>query len=582
MALSEIILKKIDEWTRPPYDEKCISEIKGLVADNNEKELNERFAIELEFGTGGLRGLIRNGTNGMNIYVVARATQGLANYVKKSGEKEPKAAIAYDSRLYSKEFAMESAAVLASNGIKTYIFREMRPTPELSYTVRKLGCVTGIVITASHNPKEYNGYKVYWKDGGQIISPHDENIIKEVRGVEKITDVVKNDFDSLLNKGMIEWIDPSVDESYINEVVSLAIAPEEIAKSNVRIVYTPLHGTGGTLIPAVLSKLGFNDVIYVEEQMKADPAFPTVRKPNPEERDALDMAISYAKKNNADIVIATDPDADRMGIAVKKENGEFDVISGNHIGSIIEHYVLSRRKEKGDLPSNGAVVKTIVTTDLQDRIALSFSMKVFNVLTGFKYIGEKIREFEEQNSYQYVFGGEESYGYLTATYARDKDALAATLMIAECCAYLKNRNMTLTAYLDSIFKEYGYYDDRNVSIDAEGLKGIEVINEVMKKFREKAPAEIGGVKTKSVIDYKNDTVYDCDDRKKELPKSNVLKYILEDESTVTVRPSGTEPKIKFYFSTRSGSQAETETKLSRMIDDLIPGVKSFISMSIRG
>jgi phosphoglucomutase len=582
MALSESILKKIDEWTRPPYDEKCINEIKKLADDKNEKELNERFAIELEFGTGGLRGLIRNGTNGMNIYVVARATQGLANYVKRSGEKNPKAAVAYDSRLYSREFAMETAAVLASNGIKTYIFSEMRPTPELSYTVRKLGCVTGVVITASHNPKEYNGYKVYWKDGGQIINPHDDNIIREVRNVEKITDVVKDDFNILVNKGMIEWIDPSVDENYISEVVSLTIAPEEIAKSSVRIVYTPLHGTGCTLIPKVLSKLGFNDVIYVEEQMKADPAFPTVRKPNPEERDALDMAISYAMKNNADIVIATDPDADRMGIAVKKDDGEFDVISGNHIGSIIEHYVLSRRKEKGNLPANGAVVKTIVTTDLQDRIAESFSMKVFNVLTGFKYIGEKIREFEEQNSYQYVFGGEESYGYLTATYARDKDALAATLMIAECCAYLKNRNMTLTAYLDSIFKEYGYYDDRNVSIDAEGLKGIEVINDVMKKFREKAPSEIGGVKTKSVIDYKNDTVYDSEDRKKELPKSNVLKYILEDGSTVTVRPSGTEPKIKFYFSTKSGSQAETGAKLSRMIDDLIPGIKSFISASIRG
>lgn len=582
MALSESILKKIEEWTRPPYDEKCINEIKGLLEKKDEKELNERFALELEFGTGGLRGIIRNGTNGMNIYVVARATQGLANYVKQSGEVSPKAAIAYDSRLYSKEFAMETAAVLASNGIKTYIFSEMRPTPELSYTVRKLGCVTGIVITASHNPKEYNGYKVYWKDGGQIINPHDENIIKEVRKVEKISDVIKDDFETLVKSGMIEWISSDIDENYIKEVVSLSIAPEEITKSSVRIVYTPLHGTGGTLIPEVLSKLGFTDVIYVDEQMKADPAFSTVRKPNPEERDALDLAITYAKKHDADIVIATDPDADRMGIAVKKESGEFDVISGNHIGSIIEYYVLSRRKEKGNLPGNGAVVKTIVTTDLQDRIAESFSMKVFNVLTGFKYIGEKIKEFEENRSFQYVFGGEESYGYLTATYARDKDAVAATLMISECCAYLKNRNMTLTAYLDSIFKEYGYYDDRNVSIDAEGLKGIEVINDVMKRFREKAPAEIGGVKTASVIDYRNDTVYDCDDKKKVLPKSNVLKYLLEDGSTVTVRPSGTEPKIKFYFSTKSDSAAETQVKLDSMIEDLIPGVKNYISMNIRG
>jgi len=581
MALSDIVKKRIEEWCRPPYDKECIEDIKRLVQAGDEKELNERFAVELEFGTGGLRGLIRNGTNGMNIYVVARATQGLANYVKQSGVNEPKAAVAYDSRLYSKEFAMETAAVLASNGIKTYIFSEMRPTPELSYAVRKLGCVTGVVVTASHNPKEYNGYKVYWSGGGQIVSPHDKNIIKEVRSVEKITDVVKEEFDDLVKKGKIEWIDSSVDDDFINQIVSLSVLPEEIKGSDVRIVYTPLHGTGGTLVPRVLEKLGFRDVLYVEEQMKADPSFPTVRKPNPEEKDALDMAIALAKEKGADIVIATDPDADRMGIAVKKENGEFDVISGNHIGSIIEYYILSRRKEKGTLPANGAVVKTVVTTDLQDRIAESFSMKVFNVLTGFKYIGEKIREFEEEQSYDYVFGGEESYGYLTATYARDKDAIAATLMIAECCAYLKNRDMTLTAYLDSIFKEYGFYDDRNVSIDAAGLKGVEVIDEVMKKFRAKAPEGIGGVKTVEIIDYKNDTVYDSAEGGKVLPESNVLKYILEDGSTVTVRPSGTEPKIKFYFSTKSHSSDETSLKLGRMIDDLIPGVRNFISMNIR-
>ncbi|HNX22780.1 MAG TPA: phospho-sugar mutase [Spirochaetota bacterium] len=583
MSLPESVLKRAAEWTESPYDEKCRNEIKGLIKNKNEKELNERFAVELEFGTGGLRGLIRNGTNGMNKYVVSRATQGLANYVKKSGEADPKAVIAYDSRLYSKEFAMDSASVLAANGIKTYLFSEMRPTPELSFAVRELGCVTGIVITASHNPKEYNGYKVYWKDGGQIISPHDENIISEVRKVESLEAVKSENFESLVSKGMICWIDKEIDEKFIKEVVSLSISPEEITKSSVKIVYTPLHGTGGTLIPDVLSRMGFKDIIYVDEQMKADPAFSTVRKPNPEERDALDLAIKYAVRNEADIVIATDPDADRMGIAVRNDKGEFDVLSGNHIGAILEYYILSCRREKGILPSNGAVVKTVVTTDLQDKIAESFSLKVFNVLTGFKYIGEKIKFFEDNNgNYKYVFGGEESYGYLAGIYARDKDAVAATLLISECCAYLKNRGITITDYLDSIFNEYGYYNDKNISIDAEGLKGVEVIGDVMKKFRDKSPEEIGGLKVVKVIDYVNDTIFDSNDEVTPLPKSNVLQYKLTDGSTVTVRPSGTEPKIKFYFSAKSGSAEETGMKLDKMIADLIPGVKSFIEMRIKG
>lgn len=581
MTLSESVLKRANEWTELPYDDDCRKEIKELIKKKNDKELNERFAVELEFGTGGLRGIIRNGTNGMNKYVVARATQGLANYVKKSGETNPSAAIAYDSRLYSKEFAMESASVLAANGIKTYIFSEMRPTPELSFAVRELGCVTGIVITASHNPKQYNGYKVYWKDGGQIISPHDENIISEVRKVATLNDVKRDSFESLVSKGMIVWIDKEIDQKFMKEVMALSKAREEIAKSSVKIVYTPLHGTGGTLIPEVLSGLGFKDVIYVEEQMKADSSFPTVRKPNPEERDALDLAIDYAMREEADIVIATDPDADRMGIAVRNDKGEFDVLSGNHIGSILEFYIISMMKTKGTLPADGAVVKTVVTTELQDKIAESFSLKVYNVLTGFKYIGEKIRFFEETGKYKYVFGGEESYGYLAGTYARDKDAVASTLLISECCAYLKNRGITITDYLDGIFHEYGYYNDRNISIDAEGLKGVEVIGDVMKKFREKAPDEIGGLKVVKIIDYKNDTIYDSDDEVTALPKSNVLQYKLYDGSTVTVRPSGTEPKIKFYFSAKSVSAEDTEQKIDKMIDDLIPGVKKFIEMRIK-
>jgi phosphoglucomutase len=590
-----------------------------LIDSGNDKELAERFAIELEFGTGGLRGLIRNGTNGMNKYVVARATQGLANYVNKAigqqsagsaydldgGVSHPHqtigqqsaaivhdldggvshshptmgqraAAIASDSRFFSKEFAMESANVLASNGIKTYIFSEMRPTPELSFAVREFKCTTGIVITASHNPKEYNGYKVYWNDGGQIISPQDKDIINEVRKVERLEDVKRGDFESLVKQGMIIWIGQEIDEKFMKEVIAVSKFSKDIEDSGVKIVYTPLHGTGATIIPEVLSRLGFKDVIYVDEQMKPDPSFSTVRKPNPEERDALDLAIKYAVKHNADIVIATDPDADRMGIAVKNANGEFEIISGNHIGAILEYYILSKMKENNTLPSNGAIVKTIVTTDLQDRIAESFSMKVFNVLTGFKYIGEKIKYFEDTGEYKYIFGGEESYGYLAGTYSRDKDSVAATALISECCAYLKSQGLTITDYLNSIFKGYGFYNDKNVSIDAEGLEGLEIINNVMKKLRDNSYEKIGGADVVKAIDYMNDTVFDSDDGDGVLPKSNVLQYKLSDGSIVTARPSGTEPKIKFYFSAKSNSWEETDSKLNRMIDDIIPGIKSFM------
>ena len=409
----EWYIDKIKEWTSLPYSKECIDEINSLVKDNNEKELEERFVRDLEFGTGGMRGLIRNGTNGMNIFVVAKATQGLANYVKKSGVKDPKAAIAFDSRNYSKEFAREAAIVLASNGIKTYLFEELRPTPELSYAIRYLGCTTGIVVTASHNPKEYNGYKVYWNDGAQVVEPHDDGIIDEVKNVKKLSSVKKDDYDTLIKSGMIEIIGKKVDDAFIDEIIKLNINRDVISKSSVKIVFTPLHGTGATLVPEALSRLGFNDVVYVKEQMVSDPNFSTVIYPNPEEREALKMGIELAKKENADMVIATDPDADRMGIAVKGENGEYEIVTGNQIGSIMAYYILSQMKEKVQLPKNGAIVKTIVTTNLQDDIANYFGITVFNVLTGFKFIGKKIREFENDKSYKYIFGGEESYGYLT-------------------------------------------------------------------------------------------------------------------------------------------------------------------------
>ncbi|HOV14239.1 MAG TPA: phospho-sugar mutase, partial [Spirochaetota bacterium] len=385
MKLNDKILKKIEEWTNPPYTKECIDEINNLVKKSYEDELNERFAIDLDFGTGGMRGIIRNGTNGMNIFVVAKATQGLANYVKQSGIKEPKAAIAYDSRAFSPEFAKEAAIVLASNGIKTYLFKELRPTPELSFAVRYLGCTTGIVITASHNPKEYNGYKVYWNDGAQVVAPHDKGIIDEVKNVKKLNDVKKDSFDILIKNKMIEWIGEDVDNAFIDEILKLNINKDVISKSNVKIVFTPLHGTGATLIPQALKKLGFNDVTYVEEQMKADKNFSTVEYPNPEEKEALKLGTKKAESINADIVIATDPDADRMGIVIKDKDGKYDIVTGNQIGSIMEYYILTQKKEKNSIPKNGAIVKTIVTTNLQDDIANFFGVKVFNVLTGFKF-----------------------------------------------------------------------------------------------------------------------------------------------------------------------------------------------------
>jgi len=577
MKLSSDTEKRIREWTSPPFDSSTIKEIKSLVDKNDYSELNERFGAELEFGTGGLRGIIRNGTNGMNKYVVAVATQGLANYIKKLEIENPSVAIAFDSRNYSAEFALETAAVLAANDIRAYIYRELRPVPQLSFTVRHFGCTAGIVITASHNPKEYNGYKVFWSDGAQVIKPHDEGIINEVRNVGSYADVTTGNSDYLIENGMIQWIDDITDRAYIQELVNNSICLNEIENSGVKTVYSPLHGSGAAVIPLLFDEIGYQDVIYVEEQMTPDGDFPTVKKPNPEEREALNIAIEYASRYDGDIVIATDPDCDRMGIAVKNKTGGFDVLSGNHTGAILEYFILSMKKEQGGLPDDGAVVKTIVTTDLQDRIAEHFGLKVFNVLTGFKYIGEKIRHFEEDSDYSYVFGGEESYGYLAGTYARDKDAAMAVLHIVECCAWLKNKGLTITDYLEEIFREFGYYNDVNVSIEAPGLAGVETIKSVMKNFRENPPGSIGGVEVVTAYDFKKDEVPDSEGSSYVLPPSDVLQYKLKDGTKVTVRPSGTEPKIKFYFSSMGPSMKETEDKIKGMIDDIIPGVKAFIA-----
>lgn len=576
MVLADDIQSKIQEWTNAPYEEDCINDIRRLVESQDEEELIERFAVNMKFGTGGLRGIIRNGTNGMNVYVIAKATQGIANYIKNQKIVDPKAVIAYDSRRFSKEFARKTAQVLASNGIKTFLFKNMRPTPELSFALRYLGCNTGIVITASHNPKEYNGFKVYWEDGAQIIAPHDQNIISEVEKINLLNEVQSNDFENLVKNGLIEWIEKETDRAYLDEILKLAINYEEIQKSHVKIVYTPLHGTGSTLVPRALKELGFKNILYVEEQMQEDPDFSTVKKPNPEEKAALSMAIELAEKENADLVIATDPDADRMGIAVKDENGDFQIISGNHIGSILEYYIITELKKRRQLPENGAVVKTIVTTKLQDIIALENGLDVFNVLTGFKYIGQKIRNFEDDGDHTYVFGGEESYGYLNGTYARDKDAVSASLLIAECFAYLKNQGRTIIDYLEEIFTKYGYFDDKTISIDILGLKGTKIIQQIMRHFRSTPPAKICGLDVIGSVDYDVDLVFDRLDSKYSLPKANVLQYILADDSMITLRPSGTEPKIKLYFSVMAESKQECQSKLADFENNFIPEIKKLI------
>lgn len=523
-TLNHTIREKIEEWIAAPYEEDCIKEIQLLVDEKKEEELKERFGADLEFGTGGLRGIIRFGTNGMNRYNVAKATQGLANYIKQQNIPSPKAVVAYDSRHFSKEFAKETATIFASNGIKTYLFSDLRPTPELSFAIRYLECATGVVVTASHNPKEYNGYKAYWSDGAQMVEPHDKNVIIEVAKIQSLNDVKKDNFYDLVSSGKIEIIDKELDEAFLNEIFKQSIHTEEVKGSDVKIVYTPLHGTGATLAPLVFQRLGLKNILYVKEQMIADGNFPTVIKPNPEEKEALTRGIQLAKKENADIVIATDPDADRMGIAVREKSGDFTIVSGNHIGAILEHYVLSALKNKGKLPLNGAVVKTIVTTSLQDKIAESFGLKVFNVLTGFKFIGQKIREFEVDKNYTYICGGEESYGFLVGTHARDKDAIVATMLIAECSAMLRKEGKNLNDYLNEILEQYGYFDDFSHSIEIEGLKGKEIIKQIMAHYRETPKTEFSGVKVVKTLDFQpGSQIPDAKDSPYTLPSSNVIQ-----------------------------------------------------------
>lgn len=562
-----------ETWLKDAYfDEDTKRELKEI--DGNEKEIEDRFYKELEFGTGGLRGVIGAGTNRMNIYTVRKATQGLANYIIACKGQEKGVAIAYDSRNMSPEFAKEAALCLNANGIKAYVFESLRPTPELSYAVRELQCIAGIVITASHNPREYNGYKVYWEDGAQITPPHDKNILAEVAKVTNYSDVYTMDMEKAVGEGLYQVIPSELDDKYMEELKKQSIHPDMIREmsKDIKIVYTPLHGTGNLPVRRVLKELGFENVYVVKEQELADGNFPTVAYPNPEDAKAFELALKLAREKDADIVLATDPDADRLGVYCKDtKTGKYVSFTGNMSGMLIAEYILRERKALGTLPKNGALVKTIVTTNMAEAIAEEYGVKLIEVLTGFKYIGEQIRLFQEQKTYEYVFGLEESYGCLAGTYARDKDACVAVMMLCEVAAYCKKHGKTLWDEMLLMYEKYGYYREGLSTITLKGIDGAEQIQKMMNQLRENPPKNFGRFQVKAVRDYKADEWLDMTNGQKTktgLPNSNVMYYELEQNAWCCARPSGTEPKIKFYMGVKGSDLKEAEEMLKELTEEL--------------
>ena len=558
-----------NQWLENPYfDEATKEELKAIKDDEN--EIKERFYMDLEFGTAGLRGIIGAGTNRMNIYVVRRATQGLANYIAKVDKKSQGVAIAYDSRHMSPEFAQEAALCLAANGIKAYIFETLRPTPELSFAVRHLGCVAGINVTASHNPPEYNGYKVYWEDGAQITPPHDSGIMGEVKAISDWNTVKTMAKEDAVKAGLFEVIGQAVDDAYMAELKKQIIHMDAIQAEgrNLKIVYTPLHGTGNIPARRILKELGFENVYVVPEQELPNGDFPTVSYPNPEAAEAFELGLKLAKEVDADIVLATDPDADRLGVRVKDKNGEYHDLTGNMSGCLLANYELSQRKAvNGSLPEDGALVKTIVTTNLADAIAKGYNVNLIEVLTGFKYIGQQILGFENSGKGTYLFGFEESYGCLIGTYARDKDAIVATMALCEAAAYYKTQGKTLWDAMIDMYEEFGYYKDAIQAVTMKGIEGLQKIQEIMTTLRQNPPAEFAGHKVTAVRDYKLDEITDLATGEKKptgLPNSNVLYYELTDDAWVCVRPSGTEPKVKFYYGVKGTSLADADEKSDAM------------------
>jgi phosphoglucomutase len=553
------------EWLENPcFDEATKAELRGIAGD--EKEIEERFYTELEFGTAGLRGVIGAGTNRMNIYTVRKATQGLANYIVSLGNQNKGVAIAYDSRRMSPEFADEAALCLCANGIKAYVFESLRPTPELSYAVRKLGCTAGINITASHNPPEYNGYKVYWEDGAQITPPHDTGIMAEVKKVTDFATVKTMPLAEAKAAGLYQVIGSEVDDAYIAELKKLVLHPEAIAavQKDLRIVYTPLHGTGNLPVRRVLRELGFTNVYVVKEQELPDGDFPTVSYPNPEAAEAFTLGLQLAKEVDADLVLATDPDADRLGVYVKdQKTGAYHSLTGNMSGCLIGEYVISQRKAKEGLPADGALIKSIVSTNMADAIAKYYGIALIEVLTGFKFIGQKILQFETEGKGTYLFGMEESYGCLPGTYARDKDAVVATMVLCEAAAYYKTQGKTLWDAMIDMYEKYGYYKEDVKSITLKGIEGQEKIQRIMETLRTEAPRQIGDYPVVFARDYKKDTIVSMKDgavTPTGLPSSNVLYYDLTDDAWMCVRPSGTEPKVKLYYGVKGSSLADAEAK----------------------
>ena len=558
-----------EQWLANPYfDDATKEELKNIAEEEN--EIKERFYMDLEFGTAGLRGIIGAGTNRMNIYVVRRATQGLANYIAKVGKQSQGVAIAYDSRHMSPEFAQEAALCLAANGIKAYIFESLRPTPELSFAVRHLGCVAGINITASHNPPEYNGYKVYWEDGAQITPPHDTGIMGEVKAISDWNTVKTMDKAQAEKAGLYEVIGQKIDDAYMEELKKQVIHQDAIEAEgkNLKIVYTPLHGTGNIPARRILKELAFENVYVVKEQELPDGAFPTVSYPNPEAAEAFELGLKLAKEVDADLVLATDPDADRLGVRVKDKNGEYHDLTGNMSGCLLANYEIGQRRAvNGSLPEDGALIKTIVTSNLADAIAKGYGVDLIEVLTGFKFIGQQILGFENSGKGTYLFGFEESYGCLIGTYARDKDAIVATMALCEAAAYYKTQGKTLWDAMIEMYDQYGYYKDDIKSITLKGIEGLQKIQEIMDTLRKNPPAEFAGHKVVSARDYKKDTITDLatgEVKPTGLPNSNVLYYDLTDDAWVCVRPSGTEPKVKFYYGVKGTSLEDADEKSAVM------------------
>ena len=562
-------LEKYNKWLNDSaIDEETKKEL--ITIKDNESEIQDRFYKDLEFGTAGLRGVIGNGSNRMNKYTVTKATQGLANYINKNNPENKGVVISYDSRHMSKEFSDFTALCLNANGIKTYVFDELRPVPELSFAVRQLNCIAGVMITASHNPPKYNGYKVYWEDGAQIVPPHDKGIISEVNNIEDFSKIKNITKEEAKTQGLYNVLGKEMDDAYIETLKKLVLNMDTIKRvqKDVKIVYTPLHGAGNVPVQRILKEIGFENVYVVPEQEKPNGDFPTVSYPNPEDENAFKLALKLAEKVNADIVLANDPDADRLGVYAKDSiTGKYHSFTGNMSGLLIAEYELSQKKERGEIPPNGALIKTIVSSNLADAIAKEYKLKLIEVLTGFKYIGEQMRLFEQNKSYTYMFGFEESYGCLVGTHARDKDGIAAVMALCEAAAYYKEKGYTLWDQMINIYEKYGYYKELTISVTREGVSGAEEIKQMMENMRRNPSKTLGKYKVLEFRDYKLDTIINNitgEVGKTGLPNSNVLYYGLENDAWCCVRPSGTEPKIKFYI----GVKGKTEEEANKELEEL--------------